>query len=74
MHVKSYKEDSYVECPFYINESPTEIKCEGIVGSHLVNVFKTREKKEEHKYDFCRGNYAACPIYQEKLKDEEEPL
>ena len=66
-----YKEDDYVKCPFYRSETPIEIKCDGIIGCHTVSVFRTKNRKEEYKYDFCCGNYRACPIEQENEKNEE---
>lgn len=59
-----YKEDAYVKCPCYHKESPTEIRCDGIVGVLNTASFRTRKEKEAHKYDFCDGLYKACPIYQ----------
>lgn len=63
-HVRRYREDWRMKCPFYRKESPTEIKCAGIVGTHTTNTFRTKEEKREHKYDFCNGNFFACPLYQ----------
>lgn len=69
--MKTYREDSYVKCPFYKKESFTEIKCTGIIGTHTTSDFKNKAKKEEHKFDFCCGNYHGCPICQEIEKNEE---
>ena len=60
----SYKEDEYVLCPFYCKESPIEVKCLGIYGTHTITVFRSKREKNDHKYDFCCGNYAACVYYQ----------
>jgi len=70
--MKAYKEDSYVSCPYYRKESDIEVKCEGIVGTHTVSVFRSKKDKEEHKYDFCCGCFKACPISIElEMKDED---
>ena len=60
---KRFKEDWRVRCPFYRKESPTEIRCAGLCGTHTTNTFRNRLEKEEHKYDFCNGIYTSCPLY-----------
>lgn len=59
---KHYKQDSYVVCPYYCKEAPVEIKCVGICGTHTLSIFANSKKKDDHKADFCCGNYHACPI------------
>ena len=66
-----YREDVYVRCPYYRKEAPIEIRCQGIIGTHTINIFANKLKKEEHKDDFCCGLYMSCPLYQSLLIDEE---
>jgi hypothetical protein len=66
-----YKEDSYVICPYYRKETPIEIKCGGGVGSHTINVFKSRRAKEAYKEDFCcTYAFEGCAINQ-MIKEQE---
>lgn len=58
-----FKEDSYVNCPYYRKEDATDIKCEGLCGDHTISSFTSTRKKEECKYDFCCGLYMNCPLY-----------
>jgi len=69
MHTKNYKEDEYVLCPFYKNESALEIRCEGIVSLINASIFATKAAKDEHKEEHCIGLYRTCPIYQELEKN-----
>lgn len=68
-HTKHYKEDEYVPCPFYKNEGPIEIRCEGIVSAITSNIFSRRKEKEDFKQDYCIGLYRSCPLYQELDKN-----
>lgn len=58
-----YREDPYVECPYYRKESPVEIKCVGICGEHTTNTFSNKKSKQLHKDDFCCGFYFNCSLY-----------
>ena len=58
-----YKEDEHAICPFYRKESYTEIKCEGLIGTHTTNTFANRKEKEHFKSDFCSGFYWNCKMY-----------
>lgn len=59
----SYMEDDDVKCPFYMRENVLNVKCQGICGSHTVNVFESKKEKQNYKEDFCEGYYWNCPLY-----------
>lgn len=64
-----YIEGEYTLCPYYRKHSSIEIKCEGICGTHSVQVFGSKKEKDDWMYDFCDGNWEGCP-YAEALKGE----
>ena len=59
-----YREDWRMKCPYYCKEGDIEIRCLGIIGTHVTHTFSTKADKNEHKYDFCNGTYMGCPVYQ----------
>lgn len=65
-----FKQDSYVNCPYYCKEAATEIKCVGICGSHTIQSFDSGKAKQEFKYDFCIGYYWNCPCYIALYQDD----
>ena len=65
-----YRQDSYVRCPYYCKESPIDIKCVGICGSHTINEFSSGREKIAWKEDFCIGNYQGCPLCISLIEDE----
>lgn len=58
-----YKEDAYVQCPYYRKEALTDVRCEGMCGSHTTHTFKTKKDKQEFKENFCSGFYWNCPCF-----------
>ena len=60
-----FREDDYVRCPFYTKETPIEVRCVGYYGEHDTRSFRSKAEKEDHKEDFCCGNFYACVHYQE---------
>jgi hypothetical protein len=58
-----FKQDSYVNCPYYCKETPVEVKCVGICGDHTLHHFKSGAAKNDFKADFCCGYYWNCPCY-----------
>lgn len=67
---KHYREDEYVLCPYYRKESNFEVKCDGLCGSHTVNVFQTVAEKDYFKDDFCCGYYWNCPLNRALSEDQ----
>lgn len=63
MSSTQYREDPYVECPYYRKESPAEIKCTGICGDHTTNTFANKKTKQGYKEEFCCGFFFNCPLY-----------
>lgn len=61
---KTYKKDSEVICPFYKKESGIDIKCEGLGCMTTTQNFLTKQDKLDYKYDFCKGLYQSCALYQ----------
>lgn len=66
-----YKEDGEVKCPWYKKECSTEIKCEGLVSGHCTQTFRNARAKENHKYNFCLGNWGGCE-HSHALEDKYE--
>lgn len=65
MSTRYDQRDPYVVCPYYRRESPTDIKCVGLIGTHTISCFANSRDKVEYKEDFCKfGNYRACALYQ----------
>lgn len=57
-----YRENDEAKCPYYRKESPIEVKCLGICGTHSIQVFKNKKEKESYMYDFCCSDYwMNCP-------------
>lgn len=67
-----YKEDPYVLCPFYRKETPIQVKCAGICGTHTINDFNSSKDKQFYKDDFCCGYYWNCPLYIALVEDGKE--
>lgn len=65
-----YKQDDYVKCPYYCKESPVDVKCIGICGTHTIQCFESGKAKESYKEDFCIGYYWNCPCYIALITDE----
>lgn len=54
-----------VQCPFYKDEEPTVIHCEGIEpGSNLHNVFPSTstKKAQAYKEHYCQSSWEQCRI------------
>lgn len=64
-----YRSDDHVKCPYYTKESPTDLRCSGIIAQHTTHDFRNKREKQEYKSDFCNGLYTSCIIYQ--ILDEE---
>lgn len=58
-----FKQDSYVECPYYCKETPIEIKCKGICGTHTLQIFRSKKEKDDFKDNFCCSCFKGCPCY-----------
>lgn len=67
--------DKYVCCPFYSQEEPLKLHCEGYCkGTRLHIVFDCMERKKSHKKKYCDGlaTYKECPFYTVINKQYEE--
>lgn len=55
---------SQVQCPFYHENTATEIKCEGAIpGSLVKQSFRTKGLRERVMEKYCKGCWRACPLY-----------
>lgn len=58
-----YTEDPLVQCPYYRDEVPQTLRCEGVedsCGLHLG--FSGRNQKRDYKDRFCRGGWKKCLV------------
>jgi len=63
--------DKYTKCPYYLKESPIDIRCEGIVSRSTTINFNTKAEKLDYKDDFCKGLYQSCIIFQTLAENEQ---
>ena len=77
--LNSFSNNAKIFCPFFKEQRDLSIRCEGMfIGTHSTKiVFKNKEAKNEHLYDYCINSkcYLGCPIaiaIQEKLELESE--
>lgn len=62
-------------CPFYTQEQPLKIHCEGIsAGSSIQVSFVNEGKKRIHRKLFCTrtSHYEKCPLYEAIAKQYQE--
>lgn len=58
-----HKEDEHVQCPFYKNDEPQIIRCEGVEdGTALHLAFANRTQHKEYKKLYCRRDWCSCKI------------
>ena len=58
-----HKEDEHVQCPYYKNDEPQIIRCEGVEdGTALHLAFSTKTQLKAYKKDFCRSCWCRCMI------------
>lgn len=65
----------YVVCPFYSQEEPLKLHCEGYrKGNRIQLTFSSNELFEQHKKLYCTelNGYYKCPIYPVIMKQYEE--
>ena len=70
-------ESKAVVCPFYHQEQPTKIHCDGFSTENTVQIsFKTKEDKIRHRKNYCLNlqNHKQCPIYEAISTQYEEGL
>lgn len=63
--MKNYM-DSGVVCPFYSQEEPLKLHCEGFSKcTRLQTFFENRVNKKAHKDKYCNNlrGYKQCPLY-----------
>lgn len=48
------------KCPFYVDNTGINIKCEGDATQQCVHLFPTEAEKKVHFDVFCCGDYEAC--------------
>ena len=57
-------DDVNAQCPFYIGSSKQKIMCEGVTDGCITNLeFKTKDKRNRHRRQFCDSKYKDCRIY-----------
>ena len=62
--MKNYMDKSVV-CPFYSQEEPLKLHCEGYsTGNRIHLCFDCKERKVSHKKVFCNdvNGYKQCPL------------
>ena len=72
--MKNYMDKSVV-CPFYSQEEPQKLHCEGYSEcTRFLTYFDSKDKKKEHKKCFCNdiAKYPNCPLYPVIMKQYEE--
>lgn len=58
-----HKEDEHVQCPYYKNDEPQIIRCEGVEdGTALHLAFSTRTQLKAYKREYCRCDWGKCMI------------
>lgn len=58
-----YKEDYLVQCPYYREEAPQTLHCEGVTeGSCLQLGFSSRPRMHAYKARYCRACWKTCPV------------
>ena len=58
-----HKEDEHVQCPYYKNDEPQIIRCEGVEdGTALHLAFSTSTQHKEYKKCFCRSGWGKCMV------------
>lgn len=65
----------YVVCPFYSQEEPLKLHCEGYCkGNSIILVFNSKAILNQHKNLYCTelNGYDKCPIYPVVMKQYEE--
>lgn len=55
---------SNVRCPFYKDDTPCAIKCEGLVSQVCAQNFSTRDEKIGYMRRYCECDYTHCIIAQ----------
>lgn len=61
-------ESKEVKCPFYKDETPEAIRCEGVISVACINNFRGRETKQKHKRRYCNTEYEDCEHYKTVIK------
>lgn len=57
-------DDVNAKCPFFQHSNKQKITCEGITDGCITNLeFKTKEKRNRHRRQFCDSEYKNCKIY-----------
>lgn len=50
-------------CPYYKNERPDEITCDGLCGAlYIKQRFSNKIEARKHKARYCRLDWKNCPI------------
>ena len=68
-------ESKAVVCPFYHQEQPTKIHCDGFGEDNTVQIsFTSKEAKNSHRKAHCLNikQYTKCPLYETIAKKYEE--
>ena len=65
--MKNYM-DKAVVCPFYSQEEPLKLHCEGYASGNRIHLcFDCKERMKNHKKLFCKNivldGYKHCPLY-----------
>lgn len=58
-----YRDDYLVQCPYYREEAPLNLHCEGVVDSSYLQMgFSSRKLMHAYKEQFCRGCWKKCLV------------
>lgn len=63
-----------IQCPFYKKDEDKKINCEGAVTGICTQLFRSKNKKDLYKNEYCCLNYKNCPYYTLLYRDYERKL
>lgn len=58
-------DDKFVKCPFFVAETASAIKCEGVFSKYQMHIFSSALKKQKWIGCYCKNQYCACKNYKE---------
>lgn len=65
-------EAKYVRCPFFEQDTKTQITCEGIISELSIQLFATEQAKKRCIRKYCMNDFERCNIYYEIMKKYDE--
>lgn len=62
---KERYDNKNVNCPFFVSETANAIKCEGVICSQQLNIFRSSNEKRIYKHNYCVHRYCDCKHFVE---------